>query len=97
MKNSDAPFWKVMFSPNSSQPELSELRHLLSTNDQFNHSLQAFLYSEWAVYNTKARTELNPELRLEYRHYANALAEIVGKLCREEEIVNQTTERRARL
>lgn len=85
MKNSEAPLWKQMFSPTSSYFELTELRHRLSTDDHSSYLLQAFLYSEWLSYHTKARTELNPDMRQAYLHYAHALAELAGKLFREEE------------
>ena len=91
MKNSDAPMWKQMFSPTSSNPELTEIRHRLSTDDNLSYLLQAFFYSEWLVYHTKARTELNHELRQEYLHYAHSIAELTGKLFRETE-PQQTTE-----
>ncbi|MGX2956431.1 hypothetical protein ACWIYZ_04985 [Ursidibacter arcticus] len=91
MKNTDAPLWKQMFSPTSSKPELTEIRHRLSTDENLSYLLQAFLHSEWLVYQTKVRTELNPELRQEYLHYAHALAEITGKLFRDDE-PQKTTE-----
>lgn len=91
MKNTDTPLWKQMFSPTSSQPELTEIRHRLSTDENLSYLLQAFLYSEWLAYHTKVRTELNPELRQEYLHYAHSLAELAGKLFREIE-PQKTTE-----
>lgn len=91
MKNTEAPLWKQMFSPNSSKPELSELRHRLSTDDNLSFLLQSFLFSEWLVFQTKVRTELNPEMRREYQLYANSLAELSGKLFRDDK-QKQTTE-----
>lgn len=85
MRNTESPLWKQMFSPISSKPELTELRHLLSINDQFAYTLQAFLHSEWQVANTAARIELNPDMRVEHQQYAFALAELAGKLFREEQ------------
>ncbi|MFZ7198486.1 hypothetical protein [Avibacterium avium] len=85
MKNTDSPLWKQMFSPTSSKSELTEIRHRLSIDENLSYLLQAFLYSEWLAYHTKVRTELNPELRQEYLHYAHALAEIAGKLFKESE------------
>lgn len=49
-----------------------------------------FSYSEYLATHAYARNEANPELRTEYLHYANALAEIAKKLF-EEPKPNPTT------
>lgn len=83
MKNTEMPLWQRMGSPTNSQAELTELRHTLSSHPQLNQQVQDFLYSEYLATHAYARNEVNPELRTEYLHYANALAEIAKKLFEE--------------
>lgn len=94
MKQPTSPLWQQMFSPTSGASSLTELRHTLAHNVHFAQQLEAFIYAEWCELNTKARIELNAQMRTEYQHAAYALAELAGKLFRP---TPQTTERQISL
>lgn len=96
MKNTEMPFWQRMGSPTNSKAELSDLRQTLSSNPILNQQVQDFLYSEYLATHAYARSEGNPQLREEYLHYANALAEIAKKLFEEQKPL-PTTEMPARI
>lgn len=79
MKLADLPLWVQMCSPTSSE-ELTELRISLSHNEQLKSVLERFLHAQWCVLNSKARKELNEDIRMEYQHAAHTIAEISGMI-----------------
>lgn len=96
MKNTEMPLWERMGSPTNSKPELTDLRHTLSTSPLFSQQLQDFLYSEYMATHAYARNEGNAILREQYLQYANALAELAKKLF-EETKQTSTTEMPSRI
>lgn len=96
MKNTEMPLWERMGSPTNSKPELTDLRHTLSTSPLFSQQLQDFLYSEYMATHAYARNEGNAILREQYLQYANALAEFAKKLF-EETKQTPTTEMPSRI
>lgn len=79
MKQCDKPKWRQIFQPSSNE-ELIELKSMLIQYNGFSVALEAFLCAKVQVMNAKARVEINPELRLEYRYAANALTELLGEI-----------------
>lgn len=79
MKQDDKPKWQQLYQP-SSREELIELRAMLAQHEGFSIGLEAFLCAEVQLMNTKARRELNTQLRTEYQHAAHTLTELLGKL-----------------
>ncbi len=79
MNLADLPLWVQMCSPTSSN-ELTELRISLSHNEQLKAELERFLHAQWCVLNSKARKELDEDIRKEYQHSAHAIAEITGMI-----------------
>lgn len=79
MNLTDLPLWVQMCSPTSSD-ELTELRISLSHNEQLKAELERFLHAQWCVLNSKARKELDEDIRKEYQHSAHAIAEITGMI-----------------
>ena len=77
---SDIELWRQMFSPTNATDALTELRHLLSTNDYFKTVLERFLFEEWCVALTKQRQHLDPVIRQEWQAYANSTAELAGRI-----------------
>ncbi|OOF53873.1 hypothetical protein [Rodentibacter genomosp. 2] len=80
MKLADLPLWVQMCSPTGSQEELTELRISLSHNEQIKSELERFLHAQWCVLNSKARKELDEDIRGEYQQAAHAVAEITGMI-----------------
>ena len=90
MKERD--LWRQMFSPTSSKVELTDLRHLLDTNEHCRAVLEQFLYAEWCEFHTKARIHGDDKIGKEYLAYANSLAELAGKIFGEERQTKVTKE-----
>lgn len=80
MKLADLPLWVQMCSPTSPNDELTELRFSLSHNEHIQAELERFLHAQWCYLNSKARKELDAEMRMEYQHAAHAIAELSGML-----------------
>ncbi|QLB20074.1 hypothetical protein A6B43_00235 [Vespertiliibacter pulmonis] len=91
MKLSELPLWVQMCLPNYPDDELRELRFELSQNEHLKTVLEQFLHSQWCYWNSKARTELNEEMRKEYQHSAHTIAELTGLIFRPDK-PQQTTE-----
>lgn len=80
MKLTDAPLWVQMCSPTSPKDELAELRFSLSNSPHIGQELEQFLHAQWCYLQSKARKELDVDMRNEYHHSANAIAELAGML-----------------
>lgn len=90
MKLTDAPLWVQMCSPNLPQDELAELRFSLSKNPHIREELERFLHAQWCYLHNKVRRELDVDMRNEYQHSANAIAEITGMLFSPEKPIKTT-------
>ncbi|VEH67275.1 Uncharacterised protein [Rodentibacter pneumotropicus] len=89
MKLADLPLWVQMCSP-TSLDELTELRISLSHNEQIKSELERFLHAQWCVLNSKARKELDEDIRMEYQHAAHTIAEISGMIFRPDKPIQTT-------
>lgn len=80
MKLTELPLWVQMCSPISPIDELTELRFSLSHNEQLKAELERFLHAQWCYLISKARMELDDDMRNTYQQSANAIAELTGML-----------------
>lgn len=80
MKLNEAPLWVQMCSPTNPVDELAELRFSLSHNEKIKDELELFLHAQWCYLNSKARKELDEDMRKEYQHSAHTIAELAGMI-----------------
>lgn len=70
--------WQQMFAPEPPDDALALLRSELGRNPDAAAALEAFLFAQWLCLQSRARLELNPEMKRVYLAAADTLADLAG-------------------